>query len=139
MPITFSFTSRSFAKSARDFAGSCVGKVLDKLREVGDECVSEARLSGSYQDRTGNLRGSIGYVVAYNGEVVSEGGFLQVGAGTDGPGTGRALAHQKALESGTGAVLILVAGMSYARLVADKGFNVLDSADLLAERLIARL
>lgn len=108
------------------------------LQAVGEACVAEAVENGNYTDRTGNLRGSIGYVVAVDGQVVSEGGFRKVADGEDGPREGKSLAYAKASES-TGTVLVLVAGMKYAEMVADKGYNVLESARLLAKRLVRQL
>lgn len=112
-------------------------RLIREMKRVGEECVSEAVASGNYTDRTCNLRSSIGYVVAENGNIVEEGGFWNLG-GTEGPAAGRAKAYE--LADGTdGVVLILVAGMSYAQYVADKGFNVLDSAQILARQLISQV
>ena len=107
------------------------------FKRIGEECVSEAVENGNYHDVTFNLRSSIGYVIAENGSLIADGGFYQLG-GFDGPTIGRAAALQKASESG-GLVLVLVAGMKYSTLVADKGYNVLDSAELLAKKLLSEL
>lgn len=112
-------------------------KAVKVLKAIGEESVAEAVSSGNYTDRTGNLRSSIGYVVAEDGNVVEEGGFWNLG-GAEGPDVGRAKAID--LASGTsGLALILVAGMDYAQYVADKGFNVLDSATTLARQLVSQL
>ena len=125
---------QSVLDKARDIAGR---RAVRALKNIGDECVAEAVESGNYTDRTGNLRSSIGYVVAKDGRVVEEGGFWSLGSG-DGPSVGRAKAL--AIAGGiTGLGLVLVAGMQYATLVADRGYNVLDSAEILAKKLIAQL
>lgn len=112
-------------------------RLIRFLKSVGEECVAEAVSSGNYTDQTGNLRSSIGYVVADAGSVVEEGGFYPLG-GADGPDVGRAKALRQA--EGTGGVtLVIVAGMSYAQYVADKGYNVLDSAELLARQLLTEI
>lgn len=97
-----------------------------------------AVLSGSYRDVTGNLRGSIGYVVSDEGMVVSEGGFQQVLGGGDGPRIGRQRAYERARQC-PGLVLVVVAGMDYAEIVADRGADVLESAEILARRLLLEL
>ena len=112
-------------------------RLIRLLADVGSECVAEAISGGNYADRTGNLRSSIGFVVADDGKVVQEGGFINLG-GADGPDIGRAKALEMA-EGTTGVVLIVVAGMQYAQYVADKGYNVLDSAEILARNLLDEL
>lgn len=112
-------------------------RLVRYLKSVGEECVAEAVSSGNYTDRTGNLRSSIGFVVAEDGAVVEEGGFYSLG-GPEGPDAGRAKALN--LVQGTGGiVLVVVAGMEYAQYVADKGFNVLDSAEILARQLLTEI
>lgn len=125
---------KSFEERALEIAYK---KAVRALKAVGEECVDEAVTNGNYTDRTGNLRSSIGYVVSLDGEVVEEGGFRNLG-GAEGPGIGRAKAYDLALGT-QGLALILVAGMEYAQYVADKGFNVLDSASILARQLLSRL
>ena len=112
-------------------------KLIRHLKEVGEACVDEAVSNGNYKDNTGNLRSSIGYVVADDGAVRAEGGFYAFGYG-DGADIGREKAYLRAASS-TGVVLIIVAGMEYAEFVADKGYNVLASAGTLAHNLIKSL
>jgi len=113
-------------------------QAVNALKSVGEECVAEAYEAGNYSDRTGCLRSSIGYGVCKDGKIVAEGGFRLVGNGTDGQNEGRALLQELAMQS-DGLCLFLVAGMKYARYVADKGFNVTDSAEILAKRLLSQL
>lgn len=114
-------------------------KVIRMLAYIGEQCVNDARLKGSYTDRTGNLRGSTGYCVVADGEIVQTAGFSQVLGGTEGPNKGRDYVQDLASGYTSGIVLIVVAGMHYAAYVADRGYNVLDSAELLAEKLIGDL
>ena len=48
-------------------------KVINKLVQTGEAAIQKAVKSGQYVNRTGNLRSSIGYVLAYNGKVIREG------------------------------------------------------------------
>lgn len=112
--------------------------VISFFKAVGEQCTEEAVANGSYTDNTGNLRGSIGYAICENGRVIYYGGFQQVKNGVEGPKEGLGLASELASQTKE-MTLFIVAGMSYASYVADKGYNVLDSAELLADRLIKQL
>lgn len=123
------------------------------LSDVGEQAVNAARSLPSlprtkkrmpphqpnYIDDTANLRSSIGYVIAEDGKIIGESDFKPVKGGEEGARKGRELAEQLASEHGKGIVLIVVAGESYARYVAAKGYDVLDSAELLAQRLVPQM
>jgi hypothetical protein len=124
--------------------------VMRNLRYLGEQCVTEARRHHSYKDQTGNLTSSIGYVIAVNGRVVSRSSFEAVtvtrtvkkhgkmvtitSTGTEGAKQGEEYAMEVARQFPRGVVLIVVAGRNYAKYVAAKGYNVLDSAEQLARR-----
>ena len=113
--------------------------IINTLAYVGEICVNTARIGGSYQDQTGNLRSSTGYVLVKNGSVVYASSFEAERGGSEGASKGRLFAEQKAREHPRGIVLIVVAGMSYAAYVAASGRDVLDSAELRAEQLAPQL
>lgn len=112
-------------------------QVIRLLMYVGEMCVNDARLKGSYQDHTRNLRGSTGYVVIDCGRIVT----LDAPSNGSPEGSAKATSLLNELAQGytSGLVLILVAGMDYAVYVADRGYNVLDSAEMLAEKMIDKL
>lgn len=114
-------------------------KCITWLEYVGEQCVNDARLTGSYTDRTGNLRSSIGYIIIDNGQIVTLSGFRQVAKGHEGISRGKSFAQQIAAEIGPRLALVIVAGMNYAAYVQDRGYNVLDSAEELAQKLIPQL
>lgn len=93
----------------------------------------------NYMDWTGNLRSSIGYVVVKNGNIVDSGGFEAEKDGEEGARMGRAYAEMLASQARGWFTLIVVAGMSYASYVTNKGYDVIDSAELLADRLVPEL
>lgn len=107
------------------------------LSYVGERCVEQARSQGSYTDRTGNLRSSVGYVVAVDGKVTEAGQFS--GNGAEGTKEGEAFARRLAAAAPHGLCLIVVAGMHYARYVEDRGYDVITSAELLARRLVPQM
>lgn len=122
--------------------------VMEELAVAGEIGVNAARERGSYTDRTGNLRSSTGYVLARDGEVYTSSSFAKIiggqnpnGVPLDGDEQGRTLAEQLAKDlSKDGFAMIVVAGMQYASYVSDKGYDVLDSAELeIRRRLEERL
>lgn len=117
--------------------------LINTLSYIGQQCVNRARVSGSYTDRTGNLRSSIGYIIAVDGKVHSISDFQPVsgldGRGEQGTTTGAEYAKQIVAQYPIGTILVVVTGMHYAKYVAAKGFDVLASAELEAHKLIPKL
>lgn len=117
--------------------------LVRELCICGEKCVNYARntaLKGKdYQDQTGNLRSSTGYIVVADGAVVQISSFDSVKDGNNGARSGRDYALQLAEDFSDGIALIVVAGMKYAAYVANKGYDVLDTAEIQAERIIAQL
>lgn len=110
--------------------------IIYNLSYVGDQCLTEARNTNSYKDQTGNLRSSIGYTIVKDGRVIRQSDFAVVRKGSEGKSEGEQFARSLASKFPEGIVLIVVAGMNYASYVSAKGYNVLDSAELLADRLV---
>ena len=134
-------------------------RCIDTFCYVGERCVSEARKAGEYNDITGNLRSSIGYVVLANGKTYQYGkpktfrgsmkvknakGRLVRSRGNEGVKEAQNvlenLAKEFAAKYPKGIVLIVSAGMKYAIYVEEyHNLNVLTSAELLADELVPRL
>lgn len=112
--------------------------VIYNLKYVGEQCVNAARDSNSYKDQTGNLRSSVGYILVKNGTIINS-DFKQVKEGKDGLKEGPKFAKSLVKEFPRGIALIVVAGMNYAACVAAKGYDVLDSAQLIAEKEVPRI
>jgi hypothetical protein len=113
--------------------------IIYNLSYVGEQCVNQARSAGSYTDQTGNLRSSTGYVIAMDGRIVQSGGFEVVKTGGTGASNGKAFANQLVSQFPNDVVLIVVAGMNYAAEVSARGKDVIDSAELLAQRLVPQV
>lgn len=111
-------------------------RIIYNLSSVGEQCLTEARSTNSYKDQTGNLRSSIGYIIVKDGKVIRQSDFAVVRKGSEGKSEGEKFARSLASKFPDGIVLIVVAGMNYASCVSAKGYNVLDSAELLADRLV---
>lgn len=115
-----------------------------RFSQIGEECVTVARNSGRYNDITGNLRSSIGYVILYDGKPVKYSASKQYsgkkGNGELGAAAAESLLQKIQAKFPWGIVLIVCAGMNYAAYVEyheDK--DVLHSAEQVAEQLVNKL
>ena len=143
MPIRRTTTQTAIDRYIEEMVEKRKEALIYNLCAVGEQVVNEARGKGSYKDWTGNLRSSTGYIVAVDGQVYKAGDFKAVhgssGDGNTGKATGEAFARSLARQFPQGIVLVVVAGMNYASYVSAKGKDVLDSAELLAGRLVPRM
>jgi|GEM_PF-34891 hypothetical protein len=143
--------------------------LIFRFQQIGEECVKIAREKGSYNDITGNLRSSIGYVVLDNGKPVvygkpeqraGRGENMQLvtfkdkntgkqvrywakgkhGDGAEGVKAAETLLTMLQAKYPRGIVLIVCAGMNYAAYVENIHHkDVLASAEQEAERLVKQL
>lgn len=141
--ITPQFNSNDIERILREKIEKYHQKVIRILKYVGEKCINEAREHGSYQDQTGNLRSSIGYIVLKDGKPIEKGGFAPTERGTkkgkDGQKEGEAFINKVTSQYPKGFVLVVVAGMKYASYVEARNYNVLTSAELLAEKEVPKL
>lgn len=137
------FSAGDVHKQMQEFALRVHKATVTTLQYIGERCVAEARENGSYQDRTGNLRNSVGYVIVYKGSIISE-NFAErvngkVASEVSGMEEGQKVAELLAANISKGYALIVVAGMHYAQYVESLNYDVLDSAERLAERIVPSL
>lgn len=141
--ITPQFNSNDIERILREKIEKYHQKVIRILRIVGEKCINEARTNGSYQDQTGNLRSSIGYVVLQDGKAIEKGGFAPTERGKEkgksGQKEGETFINKVISQYPKGFVLVVVAGMKYAAYVEARNYNVLSSAELLAEKEVPKL
>ncbi len=120
----------------------CYEAVVRTLMYCGERIVNKVRDGSkpkSYKDQTGNLRSSTGYILTYDGKVVSKSSFASVLNGGNGSKEGEDFAKRLADQHDKGFALIVVAGMEYAVYVEDRGYDVLMSGELLANNIIPRM
>jgi len=142
MPIKDLTPSGQIEQYVRARAERLVQAVIYNLSVIGEKVLNKARSTDSYKDQTGNLRSSIGYVIAVDGSIVKISSFALSEKGSDrvtGQTAGKAFAEELVRRFPTGIVLIVVAGMNYASCVSAKGYDVLDSSELLAEELVPKM
>jgi hypothetical protein len=137
--ITPQFTPADIERILREKIEKYHQKVIRILRIIGEKCINEARTNGSYQDQTGNLRSSIGYVVLQDGKAIEKGGFKLTKSGSSGQKEGETFINKVISQYPKGFVLVVVAGMKYAAYVEARNYNVLSSAELLAEKEVPKL
>lgn len=136
--------------------------LIFRLSQIGEECVKIAREKGTYNDITGNLRSSIGYVILYDGKPVLGSNFEAVsvpagirtiknpdgtirkykvgGDGVKGQQAGQELLEKLQAKYPWGIVLIVCAGMKYAAYVeAVHHKDVLTAAERKADSLAKEL
>lgn len=139
MPITPITPSRQIDRAVDNYVANVRRAILYKMQYVGERCIVEARTTANFTDRTGNLRSSIGYVVVMDGKVQHKGRFEVVKQGSEGAAEGDKFISKVVAEFPKDIVLVVAAGMKYAAYVAAKGFNVTDSAELLAHKLVPQI
>jgi hypothetical protein len=103
-------------------------EIIDRFTRIGEKYANLAKQTGTYMDRTGNLRNSNSYRVYRDGAVVAD--------RIDRPETGRMF---EKLATGKGVELIVGNGMEYASFVEGKGYNVVSEAFLWVESEIIKM
>lgn len=136
--LTPLFTTSQIDRWFEHFQSKAEDKMLVLLQAGGEKFIQVARRSGSYKDQTGNLRSSIGYVIAKDGKVVAE-NFKESDKGSDkstGKFKGNRLAVEISMSHKGGYVLVGVAGMEYAAAVEAKGYEVVSGANTQCEKYL---
>ena len=112
---------------------------IDRLAMKVVTAIRDSEVS-FWNDHTGNLRSSVGYIIMYNGVVVSENFKVCNGRGQEGMAKGRSYAEELARRYPKGIVLIIVAGMEYAAYVENiESRTVLAGGKILAKDLLRDL
>lgn len=140
MGIESTFNRSDVEKRFKAFLDEIEKKQIVRLQMLGEMCVIHARsipASQGFEDQTGNLRSSIGYMVFKDGVAIHS-AYEQVLDGSDGAKKGEALA-KKVGETSTGICLVVTAGMNYALHVESKGRDVITSAEHMAQRELPRM
>lgn len=140
MSTDYSALRRWFEKAQKEIAD----QILSQLSQLGVECVNRARTNGTYTDRTGNLRSSIGMAVYDQGKKIAQSAFESMavapdkknkipgGSGAEGSQAGLTLIEQIAAEYERVYGLAIVAGMEYASDVEYGGEKNRKPHDVLA-------
>ncbi|MCK4297070.1 MAG: hypothetical protein KAX28_10500 [Candidatus Marinimicrobia bacterium] len=109
-------------------------RIIWTLAMVGEKFVNDARNTKTYQDQTGNLRSSIGYIIARDGVIIQE----NVEGKAEGRSHAKEVAREVLRENPKGFILIVVAGMEYAAAVESKGYDVITGSIPAAKALLKK-
>lgn len=142
MAIKPNFTKDDVRKRFDAFLNEIEKKQIARLQILGEMCLVEARTNKGYMMQTGALLSSTGYEVFVDGVAIHSQFDAASGAESNaaemGIKSGQSIAET--IGKGTkGIALVVVAGMNYAAYVEAKGYNVLSSAEHLAERELPRM
>lgn len=158
------FTKQDLQKWIARCQERALQSLIDLLTDTGEFFIENAKMGGEYTDRTGNLRASIGYVVAHNGKAIRLSDFqpeqgkpfhtvefttkdgknvrfkarVQQFDGSIGANRGRDFAGELASQYPQGLVLIMCAGMEYALFVEANGYDVITGAAMRAKMYLGK-
>ena len=142
MAIKPNFTKDDVRKRFDAFLNEIEKKQIARLQRLGEMCLVEARTNKGYMMQTGALLSSTGYEVFVDGVAIHSQFDAASGAESNAAETGIKSGQSIAERIGKGTngiALVVVAGMNYAAYVEAKGYNVLSSAEHLAERELPRM
>jgi len=134
--------------------------IVQRLEYIGESFVKDARENVSapfkvYQDQTGNLRSSIGYVIIKDGHILKRNlngkvtprrkiykrkkRSQQMNEVLEGVDMAEKLIDKIIRKHSKGYCLIVVAGMQYAGYVESKGYNVITMQGIETDNKVKKL
>ncbi len=142
MGIKAQFTQEQLKRRFDAFLAMVKKKQIARMQRLGEMCLIEARNNKGYMMQTGALLSSTGYTIFVDGVALHSqfdaASGAESNAAQNGIKAGQALA-EKVGKNTKGVALVVVAGMNYAAYVEAKGYNVLSSAEHLAQRELPRM
>jgi len=132
MPLIPGFRQGDIDRRIDRFTVSIEQRIIWALAMVGEKFVNDARSTRTYKDQTGNLRSSIGYIIARDGNIIQE----NIEGKAEGRAQAKEIANEVLRENSKGFVLIVVAGMEYAAAVESKGYDVITGSVPAAKALL---
>lgn len=142
MGIKAQFTQEQLKRRLDAFLAMVKKKQIERMQRLGEMCLIEARNNKGYMMQTGALLSSTGYMIFVDGVALhsqfDSASGAESNAAQNGIKAGQALA-EKVGKNTKGVALVVVAGMNYAAYVEAKGYNVLSSAEHLAQRELPRM
>lgn len=129
MGIKSNFTPADIRKVFAEKMKAMDANIVNRLIDVGERFVNNARSKGNYTDWTGNLRSSVCYIVQKDGKKRSPGAI---------PDESKKLISELRSKYLSGYVLIVCTGMNYAAAVESKGKDVLTGSSIIAKAELKR-
>ena len=130
--ITADFKLNDLNNHLDKFIEDAKNNLVEILKTVGRKAVDRSRektkVQGGFGNITWNLRGSIGYVIVKDHEIIDR-YFPPLPDGDQGTTEGIKYAEEVALMLDDGDImLVVVAGMEYAYFVEAKGYDVISGS-----------
>lgn len=116
-------TPKELVVSLKEYISANEENLVNILHRIGQESINWARDNGSYKDRTGNLRNSIGYIIFKDGREYDFRGEKQA---SENKNVVVNLVQDEIPEKGY--ALVTFAGMEYGIYVEARGYTVLTGA-----------
>ncbi len=134
------FSLNRIFDNINDLADARTKETIEVFSYVGTQFVNDMRTNGEYDDHSGNLRSSTGYIVLVDGDIVKR--FVKTANKDDG-GDGKKVANdlieRLRAEFREGIMLVVFAGMEYAAAVEAHGKDVLTGSSERAGALLKEL
>ena len=132
MPLIPEFSQGNIDRRIDRFKVNIEQRIIWTLAMAGEKFVNDARSTRTYKDQTGNLRSSIGYIIARDGNIIQE----NIEGKAEGMAQARKIANEVLRENNKGFILIGFAGMEYAAAVESKGYDVITGSIPAAKALL---
>ena len=132
MPLIPGFSQGDIDRRIDRFKVNVEQRIIWTLAMAGEKFVNDARSTRTYKDQTGNLRSSIGYIIARDGNIIQE----NIEGKAEGMAQARKIANEVLRENNKGFILIGFAGMEYAAAVESKGYDVITGSIPAAKALL---
>ena len=132
MPLIPGFSQGNIDRRIDRFKVNIEQRIIWTLAMAGENFVNDARSTETYKDQTGNLRSSIGYIIARDGNIIQE----NIEGKAEGMAQARKTANEVLRENKKGFILIGFAGMEYAAAVESKGYDVITGSIPAAKALL---
>lgn len=137
MALTPRFTRADIKAKIDTYLDRVITATVEALKDVGEGFITDCRNLRTYQDQTGNLRASIGYIILVRGKMVTS--VFDTGTSAEGRRIGLEYAKKIGAQfSDKNIVFVGVAGMEYAVAVESRGLDVITGSSNEATKLLNR-
>ena len=127
MTVKKKFTIEDVNNQIRNDLQSINDSLLESFELATKNVVETAKANQTYDDQTGDLTSSIGYIIFHDGQEVTS--YFGATSTVEGITQGLATARSKPeIYNCPGIVIIIVAGMEYASTVENSGYDVISGS-----------
>lgn len=125
-PVDLKPLSKKLDQISKRYFDLCIAEYTRLARRCVTDARNKSKAQGGFDDQTGNLRASMGYVIFYNGKIAKQ-DFEGVSKGKK---VGEVFAKKVGADYPKGWAIVIVAGMEYASYVEALGYDVITGSTL---------